>query len=74
MIMQPLELVKLFENLQHLELRQHAEVAHMDSTSSFEQLAALTRLNSLTVHWHHSHSNFSLLQVLHYRYLRCYVS
>ena len=67
MTVQPWELVKLFENLQRLELRQHREVAYKDSKSAFEQLTALTRLESLKVHWHHSHTNFSVLQVMYYR-------
>ena len=70
-IMQPWELMKLFENLQRLELRQHPEKAYKDRFLLFEQLTALKKLNSLKVHWHHSHISFSLLQVLHSICLTC---
>ena len=62
--MQPWELAKLFENLQHLDLRQHLELAYKDCKASFEELTALRRLKSLKVQWHPSHRNFSVLQVL----------
>ena len=71
--MQPWELAKLFRNIKCLELRQHPELACKDVKSSFEQLTALTRLNSLKVHWHHinTDSDFSVLQVLH---CQCFIS
>ena len=59
--MQPWELAKLFKNLQHLELRQHPEVAYKDNMSSFEQLTALRKLKSLKVHWHHSQCSVLLV-------------
>ena len=72
--MQPWELVKLSENLQRLELRRDLGMGSMDRMPSFEQLAGLTRLNSLKVHWPRSHLNFPLFQVLSCRHLNCYVS
>ena len=60
--------MKLFKNLESLDLRQHTEAAFKGSWSPFKQLTALTRLNSLKVHWHKSWCSFSLTQV---RNCRC---
>ncbi|CAL5228732.1 g11917 [Coccomyxa viridis] len=57
------ELVKLFSNLESLDLRQHTEEACEEGQSPFEQLTALTRLKHLKVQWHKSWCNFTLTQV-----------
>ena len=63
MTMQHWELVKLFSNLESLDLRQHTEEACEEGQSPFEQLTALTRLKHLKVQWHKSWCNFTLTQV-----------
>ena len=61
--MQHQELAKLFQNLESLDLRQPTKAAFDDYQSRFQQLAALTRLTSLKVHWDWSWGSFALSQV-----------
>ena len=63
MAVQHQELVKLFQNLESLDLRQPTNAAFQDYQSRFGQLKALTRLQSLKLHWNWSWGSFALSQV-----------
>ena len=70
MAMQHGELVKLFPNLESLDLRQPTKAAFEDYQSRCQQLRSLTQLNSLKLYWEWTWGKTALSQVHWHRWER----